>query len=80
MNLKKAGSQVPAGRYVCADCGHALTLQTDAVVALPPCRNVGSASHVVHGWHRVDNGARDVDQRESGSPLRARLYVGSSHK
>jgi len=47
-NCVKYGSDVSAGTYKCADCGHLYSNQSKS--SLPPCPNVNDGKHVKHCW------------------------------
>lgn len=60
--LLESGSEVPAGRYVCADCGHVVTLQTDLGTKLPRCPDSNRPDHRKRGWHSSPS-ARSLGHR-----------------
>ena len=51
------GSDVSAGTYECADCGHTLSVQS--VKSLPPCPKHGESKHEENGW-KVLSGQGDA--------------------
>ncbi|MDU9401126.1 hypothetical protein RTH46_01275 [Pseudomonas sp. zfem004] len=46
--LVKYGSDVSAGTYSCADCGHKYSNQSKT--SLPPCPHFKPATHPLRGW------------------------------
>jgi hypothetical protein len=51
--LLEPGMEVAAGSYICADCGHLVTLQTDADAVLPECPDRQRQPHPQQGWRAV---------------------------
>lgn len=43
------GSDVSAGTYECADCGHKYSNQSKT--SLPPCPQWTKATHSINGWN-----------------------------
>jgi transposase-like protein len=51
------GSDIAAGTYKCADCGHKYTNQSKT--SLPPCPQINASPHTKKCWH-VMTGAGDA--------------------
>jgi hypothetical protein len=45
------GSDVSAGTYQCADCGHIYSNQSKK--SLPPCPNLKETHHEKHAWNII---------------------------
>jgi hypothetical protein len=59
------GSDVSAGTYECADCGHRMTV--GSVVSLPPCPKHGESTHSKNAWKII---AGQGDAKEDPYPER----------
>lgn len=53
------GSDVSAGTFKCADCGHTIGVQS--VTSLPPCKNVSDGKHRHRCWYAL-TGQGDAPQ------------------
>lgn len=53
------GSDVAAGTYQCADCGHEYSNQSKK--SLPPCPKRLKSVHLLHGW-KILSGQGDAQE------------------
>jgi len=53
------GSDVSAGTYECADCGHEYSNQSKT--SLPPCPHWNKTTHSINGWN-ILSGQGDAPQ------------------